>query len=434
MNFILLTQDTTFLIGWVAQVLGIIMNGIYNFIDFIGIPNIGLAIILFTIVVNLLMMPLTIRQQKFSKLSAKMNPELQAIQAKYKDRKDNDSAMAMNQETKALYAKYGVSPSGSCVQLLIQMPILFALWRVINAMPAYVTKIKEAFFPLVDKLIVTEGSSELIKEFTNSAQYAKNFTNESFIEGNITYIQNTFIDCLNKASTADFLSISERFPTLIEDVNNTLSKLSVYNNFLGLNIGNSPQYMVQDGWANGNWLLIIGAISIPLLSAVTQWINTKLMPQQETSSNGNEQSGNMASSMKTMNKVMPIFSAFMCFSMPSGLGLYWIAGSVVRSVQQIIVNKHIDKLDLDEIIKKNSVKSSKKIEKMKLQQERINSYSNMNTRSIQSNSNINKVNTDSAGKRSTGESSGNAAPKSAPGSISGKANMVKEFNERNNKK
>ena len=434
MNFILLTQDTTFLIGWVAQVLGIIMNGIYNFIDFIGIPNIGLAIILFTIVVNLLMMPLTIRQQKFSKLSAKMNPELQAIQAKYKDRKDNDSAMAMNQETKALYAKYGVSPSGSCVQLLIQMPILFALWRVINAMPAYVTKIKEAFFPLVDKLIVTEGSSELIKEFTNSAQYAKNFTNESFIEGNITYIQNTFIDCLNKASTADFLSISERFPSLIEDVNNTLSKLSVYNNFLGLNIGNSPQYMVQDGWANGNWLLIIGAISIPLLSAVTQWINTKLMPQQETSSNGNEQSGNMASSMKTMNKVMPIFSAFMCFSMPSGLGLYWIAGSVVRSVQQIIVNKHIDKLDLDEIIKKNSVKSSKKIEKMKVQQERINSYSNMNTRSIQSNSNINKVNTDSAGKSSTGESSGNAVPKSAPGSISGKANMVKEFNERNNKK
>ena len=62
----------------------------------------------------LLMMPLTIKQQKFSKLSAKMNPELQAVQAKYKNRKDNDSMMAMNMETKAIYAKYGVSPTGSC--------------------------------------------------------------------------------------------------------------------------------------------------------------------------------------------------------------------------------------------------------------------------------------------------------------------------------
>ena len=68
-------------------------------------------------------MPLTIKQQKFSKLSAKMNPELQAIQARYKNKKDNESMMRMNEETQAVYAKYGVSPTGSCLQLLIQMPI-----------------------------------------------------------------------------------------------------------------------------------------------------------------------------------------------------------------------------------------------------------------------------------------------------------------------
>ena len=108
MNFILLTQNSTPIIGQVAWLLGKIMNGIFYVIDFIGIPNVGLAIILFTIVVNLLMMPLTIKQQKFSKLSAKMNPEIQAIQAKYKDKKDNDSMMAQNQEIQAVYAKYGV--------------------------------------------------------------------------------------------------------------------------------------------------------------------------------------------------------------------------------------------------------------------------------------------------------------------------------------
>ena len=136
---IFLTQSDTFIIGWVAKLLGVIMNGIFNVLDLIGLPNIGLSIILFTIVVNLLMMPLTIKQQKFSKLSAKMNPEIQAIQKKYKDKKDQDSVMAQNQEIQMVYAKYGVSPSGSCVQLLIQMPILFALYRVIAAMPAYVT-------------------------------------------------------------------------------------------------------------------------------------------------------------------------------------------------------------------------------------------------------------------------------------------------------
>lgn len=84
---ILLTQDSTFIIGPITKLLGLIMEGIFFVIDKIGIPNIGLAIILFTIVMYLLMMPLTIKQQKFSKLSAKMNPELQAIQAKYKNKK-----------------------------------------------------------------------------------------------------------------------------------------------------------------------------------------------------------------------------------------------------------------------------------------------------------------------------------------------------------
>ena len=128
---ILLTQDSGKILGPISKLLGVLMNGIFLLLDAIGIPNTGLSIILFTFVIYLLMTPLTIKQQKFSKLQSKMNPEIQAIQAKYKNKKDNDSMMAMNMETKAVYAKYGVSPSGSCVQLIIQMPILFALYRVI---------------------------------------------------------------------------------------------------------------------------------------------------------------------------------------------------------------------------------------------------------------------------------------------------------------
>ena len=117
MDIIILTQDNGIIIGTVAKLLGLIMNALFNLIDMIGIPNIGLAIILFTIVVNLLMLPITLKQQKFSKLSIKIQPEVQAIQNKYKNKKDQDSQMAMNQEIQMVYAKYGISPTGSCLYM-----------------------------------------------------------------------------------------------------------------------------------------------------------------------------------------------------------------------------------------------------------------------------------------------------------------------------
>lgn len=146
------------------------MNGIFWVLDKIGIPNIGLAIIIFTIVIYLLLMPFTIKQQKFSKLSAKMNPELQAIQKRYEGKKDNDSMMAMQQETKAVYAKYGVSPTGSCVQMLIQMPILFALYRVFMNVPAYVNQVKEAFFPIGGKACQHSRQCRIFKQLRELLQ------------------------------------------------------------------------------------------------------------------------------------------------------------------------------------------------------------------------------------------------------------------------
>lgn len=434
MSGIILTQSNTFIIGPVAKLLGYIMEGIFFVLDMIGIPNIGLSIILFTIVIYLLMMPLTIKQQKFSKLSAKMNPELQAINAKYKNKKDNDSMMAMNEETRAVYAKYGVSPTGSCLQLIIQMPILFALYKVIYAMPAYVGKIKEAFFPLVDELIAQTGSAEFIQKFSNSAMYANQFKNEAFTGGVTSYVQNTYIDVLNKASTAEFLSISDQFPSLSAHVDSTVSQLETFNNFLGVNMGNSPSYMVKEAMESGAWLLVIAAFAIPVLSALTQWLNTKLMPQAST---GTEQNS-MAASMKTMNILMPIMSAFFCYTLPAGMGLYWIAGSVVRSIQQILINKHIDKMDLDEVIKKNIEKNKQKMIKKGIDPNKVNNYANMSTRNISAaatastKSNkpeMTQEEKDAAVKKATEYYKGNAKS----GSIASKANMVKQFNEKNNK-
>ncbi|EOS28936.1 MAG: YidC/Oxa1 family membrane protein insertase [Lachnospiraceae bacterium] len=424
---IILTQNQTFIIGPVAKILGYIMEGIFFCLDKIGIPNIGLSIILFTIVIYLLMMPLTVKQQKFSKLSAKMNPELQAIQAKYKNKKDNESMMKMNEETQAVYAKYGVSATGSCVQLLIQMPILFALYRVIYAMPAYVGKIKDAFFPLVDELIAQPGSAEFIQTFKDAAMFTKQFSNEAFTGGNMEYIRNTFIDVLNRASTLEWSSLADKFPSLSADVSMTVETLEKYNNFLGLNIGNSPSFIVKEAVSAGSYLMVVAAIAVPVLSAVTQWINTKLMPQPESN---NSQDNTMASSMKTMNYMMPLMSAIFCYTLPAGMGLYWIAGSVVRSIQQVIINKHIDKMDLDELIKKNVEKRNKKLEKSGINPKTINNYANMSTRTIPSKaSSMTQEEKDLAVKKSTEYYNKNAKA----GSLASKANMVKQYNEKNNK-
>ena len=145
MSEMLLTAYDGAILGPIAKLLGWVMNGVYYLMDQIGIGNVGLSIIIFTIIIYLLLFPLTYKQQKFSKLSQKMQPELNAINKKYQGKKDQASMMAMQQETQAVYEKYGVSMMGSCVQMLIQMPLLFALYRVFMNVPAYVSGIKNLF-------------------------------------------------------------------------------------------------------------------------------------------------------------------------------------------------------------------------------------------------------------------------------------------------
>ena len=447
MYFILLTKNSTPIIGWIARLLGLIMDGIFNLLDLLKIPNIGLAIILFTIVVNLLMLPLTIKQQKFSKLSAKMNPEIQAINAKYKNKTDNESRMAQQQEIQAVYAKYGVSAGGSCLQLLIQMPILFALYRVIQSMPAYVNKIGNVFGELA-KVIAQDGAAFLKNSDIVTIQnvvktYGSAMNNESTLKLGI-------IDVLNKLSSTDLEKVAANYnltqltypsggTDLILGPNGLIHK---YNNFLGLNMGDSPSALIQSAWGSDPkvWGIIIGALMIPILSALTQWINVKLMPQAANNGNGDDAASSVASSMKMMNTIMPLFSAWLCFSFPAGLGLYWVAGSVVRSIQQVVINRHFDKMDFDEIIKQNSAKSAKKMEKLKKQQEMLNNYANMNTRNIQSRANsYNNPASDTGGGESSESSSSNSTDNTKKGnvnpkSITAKANLVKQYNERNNSK
>ena len=121
------------ILGPIATVLGYVMDILFRFTSSFGVFNVGLCIILFTIVMKTLMIPLTIKQQKTTKLMSVMNPEIQAIQKKYKGKSDQESMQRQNVEIQAVYEKYGTSMTGGCLPLLIQMPILIAMFRFFPA-------------------------------------------------------------------------------------------------------------------------------------------------------------------------------------------------------------------------------------------------------------------------------------------------------------
>lgn len=414
----------------IYYILGMLMNGIFTVLDKIGIPNVGLSIILFTLIIYLCLLPLTIKQQKFSKLSAKMNPELQAIAKKYQGKRDNDSMMKMNEETKAVYEKYGVSQTGSCLNLFIQLPIMWCLYRIIYNMPAYVPHIKDVFTNLVTKLSNMSESAEFLQTFSNANYFSKQFKSDQFVAGS-EFMKNTFIDVLNKASSAEWMSLKEKFSSLSAEITTAYNTLSEYNNFLGINIANSPNFTMKEGFSSGNKMLVVGAIMIPVLAALTQWINVKLMPQPEPDKSG--EPNTMMASMKMMNYTMPIFSAVMCFSLPAGMGIYWISGSVIRSIQQVVINKHIDKMNIDDMVKKNMEKAEEKAKaynKNAVASSTLTSKAHKTTKGISFEEKpytapvVEKI-------EETDKKKSKKKTNQPSGSIASKANKVKQFNEKN---
>lgn len=432
MSDLLLTAYDGAILGPIARLLGLVMNGIYYLMSLIGIENVGLCIILFTIVVYLLLFPLTYKQQKFSKLSQKMQPEIQAIQKKYNGKKDQASMMAMNEETQAVYQKYGVSMMGSCVQLLIQMPLLLALYQVFQNVPAYVSGVKNNFMPLVEGIMATSGyqdkMTQLVSDLGIYTRPAADFT-----VTDQTALTNYVVDVLYKMNSNGWDTLKEVFPSLTDIISSTYETVSHVNNFFWLNISDTPWQIITTNFQAGSYLFVIGALLIPIVSYLTQVINIKMMPQTGSSSGDNADA--MARQMKMMNRTMPLFSLVMCFTVPVGLGVYWIAGAVVRSVQQFFLNKHFEKINLDDIIKKNQEKAKKKREKMGISENQISNAARINTKKIVEPSVSADSNKMSSAERERQIEKANAAKaKAKAGSMAAKANMVREFNERNTRK
>jgi len=287
------------------DVIAIPMGTILKFIyDNIAYQNYGIAIILFTVGIKSLLLPLTIKQYQSTLKMSELQPQMQQIQEKYKNDKEQQ-----NNELMKFYQENKVNPAGGCLPLLIQMPILFSLYYVISQ-------------PL--KYMVGKSPDLIAQLYEMIPQGADKIANMKDLSI-ITY----------------FSSHAEQ----LEGVSHLLKPEDLLNmDFLGINLGAIPS------WNLSNYLNPVAGLHsfllllIPVLSALTSYISVKYSMKDAPKTNETQPQTSM---QKNMALLSPVMSGIIAFTVPAGLGLYWIAGNVFQIVQQIFMNRFVIKRQTD---------------------------------------------------------------------------------------
>ena len=269
--------------------LGYLFKGIYFLVN-----NYGFTIILFTLAIKLLLLPLNIKQQKSMKKMQGLQPRLTKIQEKYAHDKEKQG-----QETMKLYQEAGVNPMGGCLPMLIQLPILFALYNIIRKPMSYIMML---------------GQEQILK-----------------INEIVTGKAGDF-------STLNQIELATKLEGSIDKLSGLVDKTSLIDfNFFVFDLSVTPtfQYITEH----------IEYILIPLLAGGTTYLVSVLSSKMT----GNAANSEAASSMKTMNAIFPFMTAWFAITLPAGLGLYWTISNLFQIGQMWFLNKVLD-VDVSEFL------------------------------------------------------------------------------------
>lgn len=345
-----LTAQGGFL-GPFAWVFGKLFNFVYNLLsNDAGIANLGLCIIIFTVIVKIILFPLTFRQQKSSKINMVLQPEIAKIQKKYKDKKDQDSMLKQQKEIQDVYNKYGTSMTNGCLPMLIQLPVIYALYRVIRNVPAYVDQIRNMYSPIAEGVLSAKGDTigqfftDFIDEnkITAASYVMKDFNN--LISSGVEIGINNVIDVISKFGISQLQILSD---TLNLNLDQNIDNIDqIYSFVLGINISEAPGYRLS-------WALLI-----PIASAFFQFLSIKV------GSSGQQQTDpTSASMMKSMQIMAPAMSALACITLPVYIGIYWAMSALITALTQVMINVYYDHVDMDVILEKQMQKAAAKLEK-----------------------------------------------------------------------
>ena len=292
------------------------------------IPNYALSLILVALALRLLLFPFGIKQQKNSIKQASLQPKERAIRKKYAGRTDKPTQMKMNEEIQKLYQEENFNMFGGCLPLLLQFPILIALYTVIRTPLQYIMhlstdlidKLEVFFLQLVNDGKLTGISDQISKTISglSEEQTASLLSDASSVSFSLPQI-----DMISSIRANENL-----FTGFFNDINKTISDLPNFSLF-GLDLGKTPSFSPETPayW----WLLIIPALTFVILFFSTKL--TRRFTYQPA------QTEDAARSMKIMDFAMPLFSVWITFSVPAVIGVYWIYQNVFTTLQQIILSK-----------------------------------------------------------------------------------------------
>lgn len=282
---------------FIAYPIGALLRIIYNTIAF---KNYGLSIILLTVIIKVIVLPLTIKQTRSMAKISEIQPQLQKLQEKYKS-----DPQKLNQEMAKLYQENKVNPAGGCLPLIIQMPILFSLYYVISQPLKYMFRISAETISHVFSMIPAEAV---------------------------------------KATAMHDLSIITYFSENVDKLSNlggSISEHMLLNmNFLGIDLGGIPSLDFSRLFGSSPDMQAWYLLMVPLLAVVSTYISMKYSMKQTPQQNNNPSANAM---QKSMGLVSPIMTGFISFSVPAGLGLYWIISNLFQLAQQLFMNKFIIK-------------------------------------------------------------------------------------------
>lgn len=346
-----LTQSGGFIIKPISRLLGAILSLLYRGLNAIGVESIGIAIILFTLIVRLIIFPLMYKQNRSSKIMSMIQPEINKATKKYRGKTDQQSMMEVQRITKEIQSKYGVSMTSGCLTSLIQLPIFLALYRVIQNIPAYVPKVYDMYKPIATAIQGDSAAQKALEAVT--ADGGQQLTNAM---KSINYENtNTIIDVLANFPRTLWDTFAQKLGNsgAVVDAmiaNDNVDNIKQIYNFFGLDLTAVPHFALTT------------AIIIPILSLIFQFLSMKVTPMQ--GSDDPAQQATMGT-MKTMMYVMPIFSFFVCVNVPCGVGLYWAMGSFISFLTTVCTNAYFKHCDMDKILEKSMAKAAKKNAKKK---------------------------------------------------------------------
>ena len=298
-----------------ANIFGYALNFLYELIG-----NYGIAIILFSIIVKLITVPLSVKQQKTMKKSAKIQDEMKQIQFKYK----NDPEK-MNQEVMALYKRENMSPFSGCLSSIVQLVLLLSVFLLVRSPLTYMVKMDTDVINKLDSIVSKEENTQNRYKEISIIQYVRNYDSQTSVG--------------KEASTEEKSESNEQDNFKVEDYKD---QVSLNMDFLGIDLSAVP---TQD---LSNWKTLV----IPILYVITSFISIKLTTATQNKKQKNlitdgeddkkEDNNPMTDANKSMTWFMPLMSVSIAIIAPLGLALYWLMNNVLSIVERLVLNKVLE--------------------------------------------------------------------------------------------